>query len=59
MKLVPSGHRRRLREQRGAQRRQPVDGPAEEEEGVFGQATVNAAPVPAAPPAAQPQHAVN
>ncbi len=38
MKLVPSGHRRQLREQRGAQRRQPVEGPAEEEEeGVFGQ----------------------
>ncbi len=40
MNLVPSGHRRRLREQRGAQRRQPVEGPAEEEEeeeeGVFG-----------------------
>ncbi len=35
MKLVPSGHRRQLREQ---QRRQPVEGPAEEEEeGVFGQ----------------------
>ncbi len=37
MNLVPSGHHRRLREQRGAQRRQPVEGPAEEEEeGVFG-----------------------
>jgi hypothetical protein len=38
MKLVPSGHRRQLPEQWGAQRRQPVEGPAEEEEeGVFGQ----------------------
>jgi hypothetical protein len=37
MKLVPSGHRRQLREQ---QRRQPVEGPAEEEEeGVFGRAS--------------------
>ncbi len=31
MKLVPSGHRRRLR---GQQRRQPAE---EQEEGVFGQ----------------------
>jgi hypothetical protein len=35
MKLVPSCHRRQLREQRGAQRRQPDELPAEE--GVFGQ----------------------